>query len=72
MDVSLLSLRRLLRFRRRPRSDVEVPLGGAVYRRDDEGAWRDAAGARADLSTCFALAERERVLRPAEELSGRK
>lgn len=62
VDVSLLKLRRILRFGRRPRFQAGVTHAGVLYRRDHEGAWRDSAGVRADPSTCFALVERGRAL----------
>ena len=61
MDTSLLRLKMILSRRVFDRQGARtfVTLGGQRYRRDEDGAWRDDAGRRADLKTCFALADEE-------------
>lgn len=62
MDTSLLRLKMILSRRvfDGQRARTVVAHGGQRYRRDEDGAWRDDAGRRADLKTCFALADEEK------------
>ena len=42
------------------RAEQSVAFGGRLYKRDEEGRWRDEDGRQPDLDTCFALADQER------------
>jgi hypothetical protein len=62
VDTSLLRLKMIVSRRvfARQHARTVVAYGGQRYRRDEDGAWRDDAGRRADLKTCFALADQEK------------